>query len=109
VSPSYLKENDISIPKQAFKDHQETVVFVLADGKLAGFVAMADDIREESYDAVKELKKSGLKLYMMTGDNEGLAKGVSEELGLGGYFAGVLPDQKLEWIKEFQQKGELSQ
>jgi len=106
VSPSYIKENDIEIPEVAFKDHQETVVFILVDEKLEGYVAMADEIREESYEAVKGLKKSGLKLYMITGDNEDVAKSVSDELGLDGYFAGVLPDQKLERIKDFQQKGE---
>jgi Cu2+-exporting ATPase len=47
-----------------------------------------------------------MKVYMMTGDNEKVAKSVSEELNLDGYFAEVLPDQKLEKVKEFQQKGE---
>ena len=67
---------------------------------------MADEIREESYEAVKTLKNSGLKVYMMTGDNEQVAKSVRDELGLDGYFAGILPDQKLEKVKEFQQQGE---
>jgi P-type Cu2+ transporter len=68
---------------------------------------MADEIRKESYEAVKTLKEHGLKLYMMTGDNERVARSVSEELGLDGWFAGILPDQKLEKVKEFQQKGEI--
>jgi Cu2+-exporting ATPase len=106
VSPGYLKEKNIEIPENAFDNQQETVVFVLVDNTLAGFVAMADEIREESYDAVKTLKKAGMKVYMMTGDNEKVAKSVSDELGLDGYFAGILPDEKLEKIKEFQQKGE---
>jgi Cu2+-exporting ATPase len=67
---------------------------------------MADEIRPESYEAVKMLKKSGMKVFMMTGDNEKVAKSVSDELGLDGYFAGILPDEKLEKIKEFQQQGE---
>src|SRR5690606_22606717 len=87
-------------------NQQETVVFVLVDNTLAGFIAMADEIRPESYDAVKMLKKSGMKVFMMTGDNEKVAKSVSDELGLDGYFAGILPDEKLEKIKEFQQQGE---
>ncbi len=62
--------------------------------------------REESAEAVKMLKENGLKLYMITGDNEKVAKSVSDELGLDGYFADILPDQKLEKIKEFQEKGE---
>jgi P-type Cu2+ transporter len=106
VSPGYLKEKDISIPDKAYKSEAETVVFVMADNKLAGFIAMSDEIRKESYEAVKILKESGLKLYMMTGDNEKVAKSVSDELGLDGYFSGILPDEKLEKVKEFQQKGE---
>ena len=106
VSPGYLKEKDISIPDKAYKSEAETVVFVMADNKLAGFIAMSDEIRKESYEAVKILKETGLKLYMMTGDNEKVAKSVSDELGLDGYFSGILPDEKLEKVKEFQQKGE---
>ncbi|SHI36704.1 Cu2+-exporting ATPase [Tangfeifania diversioriginum] len=106
VSPGYLKEQKIDIPEKAFDNQQDTVVFVLVDNMLAGFIAMADEIRPESYDAVKMLKKSGMKVFMMTGDNEKVAKSVSDELGLDGYFAGILPDEKLEKIKEFQQQGE---
>ena len=106
VSPGFVKDSKIEIPGEAYKNEAETVVFVMVDNKLAGFIAMADEIREESYDAVKILKKNGLKLIMITGDNEKVAKSVSDELGLDGYFADVLPDQKLEKVKEFQQKGE---
>jgi Cu2+-exporting ATPase len=106
VSPGYVKKQNIDIPEEVGKNAQETVVFVLVDNQLAGFIAMADEIRPESYEAVKTLKNSGLKVYMMTGDNEQVAKSVSDELGLDGYFAGILPDQKLEKVKEFQQKGE---
>ncbi len=106
VSPGYVKEKNIKIPDKAYKNEAETVVFVVVNDHLAGFIAMSDEIREESYEAVKTLKESGLRLYMLTGDNEKVAKSVSDELGLDGYFAGVLPDQKLEKIKEFQQKGE---
>jgi Cu2+-exporting ATPase len=52
------------------------------------------------------LKQSEMKVYMMTGDNEKVAKSVSDELGLEGYFAGFLPEEKLDKIKEFQQQGE---
>jgi P-type Cu2+ transporter len=107
VSPGYLREQQISVPEDIFKNEAETIVFILAENKLIGFIAMADEIRKESYEAVKILRESGLKLYMMTGDNERVARSVSEELGLDGWFAGVLPDQKLEKVKEFQQKGEI--
>ncbi|MDD2476194.1 MAG: copper-translocating P-type ATPase [Dysgonamonadaceae bacterium] len=106
VSPGYVKDNDLDIPEEAFKSEAETVVFVLVESTLAGFIAMSDEIREESFDAIKTLKENNIKCIMMTGDNEVVAKSVSEELGLDGYYAGLLPDQKLEKIKEFQAKGE---
>ncbi len=106
VSPGFVKDKNIEIPGKAFENEAETIVFLMVDDKLAGYIAMADEIRKESYEAVKTLKKSGMKLVMMTGDNEKVAKSVSDELGLDGYFAGILPDQKLEKIKEFQENGE---
>jgi len=67
---------------------------------------MSDEIRKESYEAVKMLKEHGLKLFMITGDNEKVAKSVSDALGLDGWYAGILPDGKLKKVKEFQKKGE---
>jgi len=106
VSPGYLKDMKIDIPDNAYKNEAETAVFLLVDNTLAGFIAMSDEIREESFDAIKTLKENNIKCIMMTGDNEVVAKSVSDELQLDGYYAGLLPDQKLEKIKEFQQKGE---
>jgi len=106
VSPDYVKEQKLEVPDKAYNNEAETVVFVIVEDQLAGFIAMADEIREESYEAVKALKKAGIKVYMMTGDNEKVARSVSEELGLNGYYASVLPDQKLKQVKEFQQQGE---
>ncbi len=106
VSPGYLKDKKIEIPDNAYKNEAETVVFLLVDNTLAGFIAMSDEIREESFDAIKTLKENNIKCYMMTGDNEVVAKSVSDELQLDGYYSGLLPDQKLEKIKEFQEKGE---
>ena len=106
VSPNYVEENDMEVPEEVFKDNQETVVFVIVENKLAGFIALADEIRQESFEAVKTLKKNKLKLYMMTGDNGTVAKAVSNKLKLNGYFADLLPDQKLDQLKIFQDKGE---
>lgn len=106
VSPGYLKDKSIKIPEGAFSSKAETVVFVLIEDKLAGYIALADAIRPESAEAIKVFKKNGIKVFMATGDNETVAKAVSEELGLDGYFSEVLPHQKVEIIKDFQQKGE---
>jgi len=106
VSPGFLKEKKLKIPDKSIKNEQDTVVFVLVNDELVGYIAMADEIRDESYQAVKTLKNNGLKVYMMTGDNKRVAKSVSDELGLDGYFADILPDQKLDQVKHFQKKGE---
>lgn len=106
VSPGYLKDENISIPKDAYSDAAETVVFVLINGKLVGFIDLADEIRPESSDAMKVFKKSKIKVYMATGDNEKTAKAVSDKLKLDGYYSEVLPHQKVEIVQDLQRKGE---
>lgn len=105
VSPGYLKENDINIPEQAGSDAAETIVYVLQENLLVGFIALSDQIRKESPKAIETLRKKGMKLYMATGDNEKTAKAVSEKLGLDGYYSEVLPHQKVEIIKKLQKEG----
>ncbi|HRK52716.1 MAG TPA: copper-translocating P-type ATPase [Cyclobacteriaceae bacterium] len=106
VSPGYLKDENISIPDGAYSSAAETVVFVLVDNKLAGYIALADEIRPESAEAINVFKNNNIKVMMATGDNETVAKAVSEELGLDGYYSEVLPHQKVEIVKELQSKGE---
>ena len=106
VSPGYLKDEHISIPDGAYSSAAETVVFVLVDNKLAGYIALADEIRPESAEAIKVFKNNNIKVMMATGDNETVAKAVSDELGLDGYYSEVLPHQKVEIVKELQSKGE---
>lgn len=106
VSPGYLRDEKITIPEDAYSDAAETVVFVLIDGTLAGYIALADEIRPESAEAIKIFKKNNIKVLMATGDNEKTAKAVSDKLGLDGYYSEVLPHQKVEIVKELQGKGE---
>jgi len=106
VSPGYLKDKNLTVPEGAYSSKAETVVFVLVDDKLAGYIALADAIRPESADAIRVFKKNGIKVLMATGDNETVAKAVSDELGLDGYYSEVLPHQKVEIVKELQRKGE---
>lgn len=106
VSPGYVEDKGLDIPDKAFESEAETVVFVLINDTLVGYIAMSDEIREESFEAIKTLQNNDIKCYMMTGDNEKVAKSVSDELGLDGYYSALMPDQKLEKIKEFQEKGE---
>lgn len=106
VSPGYLKEKNIEIPEAAFKNEAETIVFVLIDNTLAGYIALADEIRPESVEAIKTLKDNGIKVIMATGDNKKVAQAVSDQLGLDEFYSEVLPHEKVDVIKELQAKGE---
>jgi P-type Cu2+ transporter len=107
-SPSLLEDLNISVDDKRILDLQKqgkTVVFAVVDGELAGAFALSDKIREVSKEAVRTLKKNGVKVYMLTGDAKEVAASVSEELGIDDYFAQVLPDQKAEKIKLLKEKG----
>ena len=106
VSPGMLKEYGIGEPDDAFKNDTETVVFVLSENKIVGFIALADGIRSESYEAVLKLKKRGIKVVMATGDNEKVARAVSETLELDEYYSEVLPEDKQRIIRDLQAQGE---
>ena len=106
VSPGYLRENNIALPEESTGNATETIVFVLVEEKLAGFISLADEIRPDAAAAVQQLKESGIKVFMATGDNEQVAKTVANQLGLDGYFAEVLPHQKVDIVKDLQAKGE---
>jgi len=106
VSPGFLRDERIAIPDNVFTSEAETIVFVLIANELAGFIALADEVRPESADAIQKFKDNHIKVYMATGDNEVVAKAVSQQLKLDGYFAEVLPHQKVEIVMELQSKGE---
>lgn len=106
VSPGYLKENNIAVPENYSTTNAETIVFVIVNNQLTGYIALADKIRPESADAIKTLHENGIKSILLTGDNSIVAKSVSDELKMDSFFAEVLPHQKLEKIKELQSKGE---
>lgn len=84
-----------------------TIVFVANEKELLGYIILADAIKEESYEAVRTLHDMGVKVAMLTGDNEQVAKVVSSELDIDTYFADVLPEDKYSHIKELQDKGNI--
>ena len=101
VLPSELKSRAEILSRQG-----KTVIYVVADKELIGGIALADIIREESREAIKSLKELGVKIAMVTGDSEDVAKWVSRELGVDEYFAKVLPHEKSEKVKFLQAKGD---
>ncbi|BCV22070.1 heavy metal translocating P-type ATPase [Moorella sp. Hama-1] len=108
VGPGYLKEKAIVVdhPSLAALETQgKTVIYVLRDHRPLGAVALADVIRPESRDAVRQLKQMGIRCLMLTGDSRPVARWVAGELGVDEYFTEVLPHQKAEKIREIQQRG----
>jgi len=105
VGPNYVKQLQITVPA-APDESIATIVYILINDKMAGSFSFSDKIRPESYEAIQSLKRNGIKNILITGDNEHVAKKVADELNMDGYFANVLPHEKLEKAKEFQQKGE---
>lgn len=106
VSPGYLKDKQMELPDPAFSSQAETVVFIIVNDQLAGYMALSDAIRPEAADAIRVLKRNHIRVLMATGDNERVAKAVHDQLGLDGYFSEVLPHQKVDIIKDLQDKGE---
>lgn len=106
ASPGYISKLGLKIPVEIEK-LEGTVIFLIVSRAekniLAGAINLTDTIRQESFEAIKILKREGIKAWMLTGDNEQSAKIVSSALGLDGYFSGVLPDKKQEKIKNLQQ------
>ncbi|MDD4302726.1 MAG: copper-translocating P-type ATPase [Sphaerochaeta sp.] len=104
ASPSHVRELGFEIPPSS-EEKAVTRVFVVSDDVLIGSIILSDTIREQSYQAISSLQKMGITCWMLTGDNEATAQAVSKELGMDGYFAEVLPDEKQTKIKELQNKG----
>lgn len=105
TGPNYLKEKGIEIPSGSAEEGTATLVYVIAEGNVAGYFTFEDQIREESYDTIRILKEQGIENLLLTGDNERVAAKVSESLKMDGFMANVLPHEKLEKIRELQGKG----
>jgi P-type Cu+ transporter len=85
----------------------ETVMFVAVDGKLGGFISVADPVKSSTPEALKALHEAGIKVVMLTGDNKTTANAVAKKLGIDRVEAEVLPDQKTEIIKQLQAEGHI--
>jgi Cu+-exporting ATPase len=87
------------------RDAGRTVMYVAADGGLAGLVAVADPIKANAKDAIRQLREAGLEIIMATGDNARTAKAVADELGIDEVRADVLPEDKKALVDELHGRG----
>jgi Cu+-exporting ATPase len=111
-----LQDNNISHPGypvsisdklNELRAEGQTVIFIAVDGTLAGFLGVADTIKETAKDAIEELHRQKIEVVMMTGDNAKTAEVVARNLRIDKVFAEVLPEQKAEKIKELQAQGKI--
>ncbi|MCC6694448.1 MAG: heavy metal translocating P-type ATPase [Candidatus Hydrogenedentes bacterium] len=90
---------------ESLRAQGQTVVFVAANGRLAGLLGVADPVKPSTPEALKALHAAGIKVIMVTGDNRGTAEAVARSLGLDDVEAGVLPAQKGDVVKRLQSDG----
>ena len=104
-----LQDIGIAMPEQspaeAYLQRGCTVIYLAADGALSGFAALSDTLRKESADTIGALKSLGVQPILLTGDHENAAKTIGAKLGVTDIRAGCLPEDKLEYIGEYQKNG----
>ena len=101
--PESLKQRADSLAEQG-----KTPLFFTRDGKLIGIIAVADVIKDDSAQAVKELQNMGIEVVMLTGDNERTARAIGDQAGVDRVIAGVLPDGKESVIRSLQKRGKVA-
>ncbi|MBS3990554.1 MAG: copper-translocating P-type ATPase [Erysipelothrix sp.] len=110
VSPGYIRSNNIEFDEQYYEDlaqQGKTVVFVLEDNKLIGYIALTDIIRDSAKEAIDTLRSMGIESIMLTGDNQKVASYVGEKLAIDTIIAEVLPQEKSAKIDELIKKGRI--
>ncbi|MBI2084872.1 MAG: heavy metal translocating P-type ATPase [Candidatus Aenigmarchaeota archaeon] len=106
---TFLKENKVDVTKfeselQKLENEGKTAVAVAYGGEAIGLIAVADTLKEFSKEAIEQLKRMGIEVWMITGDNERTAKTIAKQLGIENVMAQVLPEEKAEKVKELQRK-----
>ncbi len=104
VGPGWLEKRGIVVP-DVDVGQGVTKIHLVKDDTVIGVIGLSDTVRESSKSAIEKLQASGISCIMITGDNAEVAEAVSKELGMDDFFAGVLPDEKLEKVKELQKQG----
>ena len=92
---------------QALRTLGQTVMFLAINNQIAGIVSVADPIKSTTLEAIQQLHAAGLKIVVLTGDNATTAAAVAKQLGLDDFKADVMPEDKLNYLKELQQQGRI--
>ena len=100
-----LDAGELATQAETLRTNGQTIMFVVVDEKPAGLIGVADPIKETTPDAVKQLHAEGIRIVMLTGDSRTTAEAVARKLGIDEVVAEVLPDQKVNAVKKFQDSG----
>lgn len=106
-----MKAGEITVSEEMIEtsdrlaDDGKTPLFIAIDGNLAGIAAVADTVKDTSLKAIKELRKMGIEVVMLTGDNKRTARAVGRQVGIDRVLSGVLPEHKAEEVKKMQEDG----
>lgn len=101
-----LKSNNIEIDEP---EEVGTIVYLAKNNEFIGYIVVADQIKDDSFDAIQKLRELGIKnMAMFTGDNQAVAKNVSNKLKLDNYYAGLLPSGKVEALQKYKEQGYVS-
>ncbi|MEE0751412.1 heavy metal translocating P-type ATPase [Frisingicoccus sp.] len=98
----------VRIQAERLAEEGKTPLFFARDGKLIGMIAVADVMKEDSPQAIRELQNMGIHVVMLTGDNERTAKAIGKQAGVDEVIAGVLPDGKESVIRELKARGKVA-
>lgn len=105
ISEQISVPDEIKGKSERLSEEGKTPLFFSCNGELYGIIAVADTIKEDSPQAVKEMRNMGIRVVMLTGDNERTAKAIGAKAGVDEVIAGVLPDGKESVIRELKKKG----
>lgn len=108
VSKFVKVSDDMRAKAVEFSKEGKTPLFFAADDRLCGIIAVADTIKEDSPEAVRQLKNMGIRVVMLTGDNEQTANAIGKQAGVDEVIAGVLPDGKEAVIKKLKKQGRVA-
>jgi Cu+-exporting ATPase len=100
-----LLDPALAAQAEALRKDGQTVVFAIVDGRPAGILGIADPIKPEAAQALRDLQNEGLRVVMLTGDNATTAAAVARKIGITDFEAGVLPETKADAVKKLQQQG----
>jgi len=109
-TPAFMEANDLDVSgvagrMESLQEEGKTVMLVAVGDRVAGMIAVADTLKDDAVAAVEALRVMGIEPVMVTGDNERTARQVAGLVGIREFYAGVLPEGKVDWVKQLQRRG----